>query len=222
VSVRYSVVQLLREKRYDEALSVLYAARAEAPQDRDLQRSIAQLKEFLVGRYAKQLGGMDRVAGPIPLSAVRSPDAMVVTRYVDGRSTFGDIAQSSPLGQLRTLQVLVALYASGDTEPPRAADDAGPSSRPHPIIDPTTLPTRLVEASSEPREHAVEHHGHPPPPVETEDDRIYRDTFGRGTTAFVQSRFEEAAEAFDTCARLRPEDAAARVMLRRALGALSR
>jgi hypothetical protein len=222
VSVRYSVVQLLRDKRYDEALSVLYAARAEAPQDRDLQLSIAQLKEFLAGRYAKQLGGMDRVAGPIPLSAVRSPDAMIVTRYVDGRSTFGDIAQISPLGQLRTLQVLVALYASGDTEPPRAASDAGPSSAPHPILDATPLPARLVTASSEPREHAVGHRGHPSPHVETDQDRGYRDTFSRGTTAFVQSRFEEAAEAFDICARLRPDDTAAGVMLRRALSALSR
>src|SRR5688572_17146896 len=116
-AVRADVVALLREKRYEEALAALYRARSESPGDPELQRSIDQLKEFLVGAYAKRLGGLDQIAKPIPLSAVRSPDAVLLARYIDGTSTFGDLAQMCPLGQLRTLQVLIGLYSG--TEPPR-------------------------------------------------------------------------------------------------------
>ncbi|HET9959910.1 MAG TPA: hypothetical protein VFQ61_35705 [Polyangiaceae bacterium] len=123
VSVRTDVLALLREKRYEDALALLYRARSEAPADRELQKSIDQIKEFLVGAYAKRLGGLDRVATPIPSSAVRSPDVVLLSRYVDGTSTFGDIAQMCPLGQLRTLQVLVGLYSM--SSPPQLAGLSG-------------------------------------------------------------------------------------------------
>ena len=116
-TVRADVVAFLREKRYEEALAALYRARSESPGDRELQKSIDQLKEFLVGAYAKRLGGLDQVAKPIPLTAVRTPDAVLLARYIDGTSTFGDLAQMCPLGQLRTLQVLIGLYSG--TEPTR-------------------------------------------------------------------------------------------------------
>lgn len=219
LSVRLAVVRLVREKRYEEALAVLYSARAEAPAERELQVSIVQIKEFLVGTYAKRLGGLDRVAGPIPLSAVRSPDALLVARYVDGAATFGDIAQTAPLGQLRTLQVLAGLYSGPEPEASPSPTERMPMSGLRPVADPAASP-RLAARPPEPPPEPVGHSM--PPPAETESDRQYRQMFARGATAFVQNRFAEAAEAFDACERLRPGDPAASVMLRRALRDLSR
>jgi hypothetical protein len=192
--VRADVVWLVRAKRYEEALEVLYRARTDAPGDRELASSIVQIKEFLIGSYAKRLGGLDRVAGPIPMSAVRSPDAMLLSRYVDGTSTFGDVAQMSPLGQLRTLKVLVGLY-SGEPSPSAAepsADEDG-SSAPPPSA-PLPISTRVFES---------------------EDDKRYREMFAQGTAAFVQKRYADAAKAFEACDASRPGDRAASVMLRR-------
>jgi hypothetical protein len=199
VLVREDVVWLVRAKRYEEALEVLYRARTDSPGDRELASSIVQIKEFLIGSYAKRLGGLDRVAGPIPMSAVRSPDAMLLARYIDGTSTFGDVAQMSPLGQLRTLKVLVGLY-SGDaapaSQPPQgaepSADDEGRA--PPPASAPLPISTRVFE---------------------TEDDKRYREMFGLGTAAFVQKRYVDAAKAFEACDAFRPGDRAASVMLRR-------
>jgi hypothetical protein len=52
--VRSDVLVLLREKRYEEALARLYQARAETPGSVELQKGIDQVKEFLIGAYAKR------------------------------------------------------------------------------------------------------------------------------------------------------------------------
>jgi hypothetical protein len=222
--VRADVVGLVRDKRYEEALAVLYRARAESPSDREIQKSIGQIKEFLIGAYAKRLGGLDQVARPIPLSAVRSPDALLLARYIDGTSTFGDISQICALGQLRTLQVLVALY-SGNV-PPRRIDVVPPSGLRTPGRaggEPGSQPSTPAAQPLAPREAPPE--AEPvsdraplsTPVIETEEARRYRETFALGTAAFVQRRFAEAIEAFEACDRMRPGDRASSVMLRRSL-----
>ncbi len=227
---RGDVVRLVREKRYEEALSLLYQARAETPDDRQLQASIQQIKQFLVGAYAKRLGGLDKVATPVPIAAGRSPDAMLVSRYVDGFATFGDISQTCPLGQLRTLQLLVTLYGGADPAPPidamapsRLREVASPAQ---PLCEPAsepppTRPTGVAAARSPAAPSWT-----PPPPsarwtplpagAESPSDRAFRETFALGTAAYVQRRYAEAAEAFEECVRLRPRDDGALVMLRRA------
>ncbi len=150
--VREDVLVLLREKRYEEALALLYRARSESPDSSELQKSIDQIKEFLVGAYAKRLGGLDQIARPFPVSASRSPDVVLISRYIDGTSTFGDVAQMSPLGQLRTLQVLAELYpkpelppaflvqrelSTSEAEPPRSGLRA-------PSAPPEGEPTRIL------------------------------------------------------------------------------
>lgn len=221
--VREEVVRLVREKRYEEALAVLYRARSESPGDRELQTSIERIKEFLAGAYAKRLGGLDQVAGPIPVSAGRSPDALLVARYIDGASTFDDIVQMCPLGRLRTLQVLVGLYTGREV--------ASPFSERTPASWRRTLDTMPSEGVMEPPpptvpERGLERRSHEPPPesapfklqvIETEEERRYREAFARGTAAFVQRRFNDAVDAFEACARMRPGDNAVAVMLRRAL-----
>ncbi len=262
-AMRADVVRLVRDRRYEEALSVLYAARAESPNDKDLQTSIQQIKEFLVGSYAKRLGGLDRVAGPIPVTAARSPDALLVARYVDGTSTFDDISRTCPLGRVRTLQVLVELYRSGEPvaaaiaetpslkavleeqakrvpapspEPPRVTpvaslvptltDDAPPRVVLWPASNEQKSPSGPHDADEPSRDSgimaieampAAQRFTPVPPALDDPTLAPYRDAFARGTRAFVKRQFDDAAEAFRECEKIRPGDVAAATMLRRAL-----
>ena len=228
--VRADVLVLLREKRYEEALEVLYRARAETPGSSELQKSIDQIKEFLVGAYAKRLGGLDQVARPLSVSTGRSPDVVLISRYIDGNSTFGDVAQICPLGKLRTLQVLVGLYAkeprgsNPEPELPRSGLHALQALHGHGqtlevVSPPEPAPETARSPSSIPSARVVvipASIGAGPAP-ESEQDRQYRELFAGGTAAFVQNRFQDAIDAFRACDKLRPGDQAAGVMLRRSL-----
>jgi hypothetical protein len=214
--VRADVLVLLRERRYEEALARLYQARAESPGSVELQKGIDQVKEFLIGAYAKRLGGLDQVAKPIAPAAGRSPDVVLLSRYIDGSSTYGDLAEMCPLGRLRTLQVLMEMY-------PRAGNPAGapglepeaPHSGPRSTDAPAAPQVQVVDLIEEPAPETARSVA-PPPAPETPEARAYREAFARGTAAFIQARFADAVEAFEACAQLRPGDTAADVMLRRA------
>lgn len=217
-SVRADVVRLVREKRYEEALALLYRARAERPDDRELGPTIAQIKEFLCGSYAKQLGGLDQVAHPLPPGSARSPDALLIVRYIDGTSTFGDISEICPLGRLRTLQVLAALYAGTPNVPsqhdaviPSGARPSAPKPPPEPEPVPPTKPQGGAPEET-PMPSAVRGFTQP----DTSEDRAFREAFARGTEAFVQRRYADAVEAFRECERIRPNEGAAATMLRQA------
>jgi len=215
--VRADVLVLLRERRYEDALAMLYRARAESPHSTELQKSIDQIKEFLIGAYAKRLGGLDQIAQQIPVNAARSPDVVMVSRYIDGSSTIGDIAQMSPLGQLRTLQVLVGLYKKLDAPPPSAATDRAHSGV-HPIEGVHPPGALADEPTSDEDDTPTPDTARSPsaaPVVETEDDRRYKAAFALGTAAFIQRRFADAVAAFRDCESLRPGDKGAQVMLRR-------
>jgi len=219
--VRADVLVLLRERRYEEALAMLYRARAESPDSAELQKSIDQIKEFLIGAYAKRLGGLDQIAQQMPVSGARSPDVVLVSRYINGGSTFGDIAQMCPLGQLRTLQVLVGMYRKPDA-PPLSAEIEQTRSGMHTIAprvdEPPPVSVKLLADDDAPE--TARSTGSPPPlvppVVETESDRRYKEAFSLGTAAFIQRRFADAVAAFLSCDELRPGDKAAAVMLRRA------
>jgi hypothetical protein len=217
--VRADVLVLLRERRYEEALAMLYRARAESPDSTELQKSIDQIKEFLIGAYAKRLGGLDQIAQQMPVNGTRSPDVVLVSRYINGGSTFGDISQMCPLGQLRTLQVLVGMYRKPDASPASAEIEQTRSGM-HtiaPRID-ESVPISVKLPTDDDAPETARSTGSPPPPVviETESDRRYKEAFSLGTAAFIQRRFADAVAAFRSCDELRPGDKPAAVMLRRA------
>ncbi|MDF3066684.1 MAG: hypothetical protein K0R38_2285 [Polyangiaceae bacterium] len=214
--VRSDVLVLLREKRYEEALARLYQARAESPGSVELQKGIDQVKEFLVGAYAKRLGGLDQVAKQMAPAAGRSPDMVLLSRYIDGVTSYGDLAEICPLGRLRTLQVLVEMYApkaaSGEPSSGRRPMEAIPASIPH---------VEVITPSEEPVPETARSGSSMPPPASMKVDdspeaREYRAAFARGTAAFIQQRFADAVTAFEECGRIRPGDSSADVMLRRA------
>lgn len=211
-SLRWDIAALLRDKRYEEALALLYRARSEAPDDAQLEKSIEQVKAFLIGAYAKRLGGLDQIAAPVAKSLMRSADTVLVARYINGKSSMGDVAQICPLGQLRTLQVLVGLYCGA--EPPRFDNDSPLSG----IREPTPQSSE-PEAPEEPAPDTARSSssGSGTRTLERGEAQRYDHLFAVGTTAFVQRRYADAVEAFEECARLRPGDKAADVMVRRSL-----
>jgi hypothetical protein len=224
-SLRGELVALLRDKRHEEALALLYRALADAPGAPELQRGIDHLKNHLIVGYAKRLGGLDRVAPLHSAATSRNPEAMLVSKYIDGTATFGDIAQTCPLGQLRTLQVLVGMFV------PVSSTDAEPLSEGATRESANVL--RLVARLHDPTEsqdvYSIPAHSgmreRPPsaqvaaaaaePSPEAEAEREFRSLFASGTTAYVQRRFREAVDAFEECERLRPDDKSVAVMLRR-------
>lgn len=218
--VRSDVLVLLREKRYEEALARLYQARAETPDNLELQRGIDQVKEFLIGAYAKRLGGLDQVAKTVSPVAARSPDMVLLSRYIDGVTTYGDLAAICPLGRLRTLQVLIEMYApksaggSGEIESlarARALESLPEARPPVDSLPASDEPVRDVPPSSSTLPTPL-----PPSVDDSPEAAEYRAAFGRGTAAFIQCRFADAIAAFEICSKLRPGDAASDVMLRRA------
>lgn len=215
--VRADVLVLLREKRYEEALARLYQARAESPGSVELQKGIEQVKEFLIGAYAKRLGGLDQVAKPIPPAAGRSPDVVLLSRYIDGTCTYGDLAEMCPLGRLRTLQVLVEMYPrQGSLALTPRVEPAAPHSGRRPTDAPAAAQIQVTESIDEPAPETTRSvSSAPPPPPETPEARAYRETFARGSAAFIQGRFADAVAEFEACSQLRPGDPAVDVMLRR-------
>jgi hypothetical protein len=210
--VRADVISLLREKRYEEALARLYQARADAPENLELRRSIEQVKDFLIGAYAKRLGGLDQIARPVTSAGPRSPDAILLGRYIDGVTTYGDLAAICPLGRLRTLQVLVEIYAPGTAKLEVEAVPvplSGEQSRRLEQLN--TLRVQDEEELAPETARSVA-----PPPPERPDEAEFRAAFGRGTAAFIKGQRDEAIAAFEACLALRPADATAEVMLRRA------
>lgn len=265
-ALRAELVPLLQAKRYEDALSLLYRARSVWPNDEELQVSIEQVKGFLVIKYARKLGGLDRVAPPLPGGSVRTPEVMLLSRYINGYSTFDDLAQVSPLGRLRTLQVLVSLYTES-TPPPIDAEPSSGLRLPGELrpASNTRLRSEPEEAPDTARSQAVEATSSRVPPTSTVEtapsgvsssslpssslpssslspgslspggvnsgaqlasifqpppDEEYKRQYANGTTAFVQKRYSDAAQAFQACVDLRPADQSAAVMLKRSLSEL--
>ena len=218
--VRADILVLLREKRYEEALARLYQARSESPDSAELQKGIDQVKEFLIGAYAKRLGGLDQIAKPVPPAAGRSPDVVLLSRYIDGTSTYGDLAQMCPLGRLRTLQVLMEIYPRQSSLPgaepeapysgPRSVDSAAHLSGSEGLADSDDERPPETERSSS----AIRLGEQVAAPVETAEERSYREQFQLGTAAFVQRRYEDAIAAFEACKQQRVDDPRVDVMLR--------
>src|SRR5690349_3743064 len=194
--VRADILVLLREKRYEEALARLYQARSESPDSAELQKGIDQVKEFLIGAYAKRLGGLDQIARPIPPAAGRSPDIVLLSRYIDGTSTYGDLAQMCPLGRLRTLQVLMEMYPRNGSATPVVAAEASYSSQ-RPAADSRTNDFDETPADSARSTSAIlRTEPAPTPRLESPEDRRYRELFEAGTAAFIQRRYDDAITAF--------------------------
>jgi len=113
---RAELEQLLAERRYEEALELLFEARRQNPTAPDISRGIQLLKQRLVRRYLHQIGNLDHV----PKLAIAEAEVgglkleeeeRELLRLVDGISSFGDIAHESRLGRFETFRIFAKLVS---------------------------------------------------------------------------------------------------------------
>ncbi len=209
--LRAEVIDLVRTKNYDRALEVLFVLRALVPDDAQVSASIQQIKGFLVARLARQLGGLDSIAPPIPQGAARTPETLVVARLVDGIASIDDVCKTSPFGQLQTLKILHALYRSALSQTrdySEAADDV-------PAPTPSTIRAAIDPAALVPSTPSVFAARDAEPEPATEPRFDFNATFQRGLSAYIQRRYDEAREAFEECLRDQPLNRQVETMLQR-------
>lgn len=106
-------LQLLREQRYEEALTVLMRLRGAAPDNGSVSRGIQHLKEKVLDGYLVRLGHLERAPTRGTSKRALSAEESLLVRLVDGTSTLADILESSTLGKLVTARLLTQLLDGG-------------------------------------------------------------------------------------------------------------
>lgn len=107
-------VELIRERKFEEALALLYTAHGEAPRDPSISRSISVVKQRLLKEYRTELGDPSRVPAlaydealieELPLSE----DERELVPLIDGIIALEDVLQSCGLGALQAHRALAQL-----------------------------------------------------------------------------------------------------------------
>jgi CheY-like chemotaxis protein len=182
--VQQQVVQLMRERRYDEALTWLYAERDRRPNDRSISRSIQLVREKVSWDCARRLGHMDQIP-ELALSAEElsklgaTRDELYLVKRIDGICTLDDLVQVSQLGAFGTLRCLVSLV-----------DRQWIRLRPPPVHGQTPAPVAGVTAPSAPASTSSTTSGPrarstlgPPPRTPSESGVIVRFPTAQGAEA---------------------------------------
>lgn len=199
------VLDLVRARRFDAALSRLYAERRKRPHDREVTASIQRLKEHRVHVLANALGGLDRVIHPRELAPPATIEQAVVARLVDGIASAEDVARASPLGMVRSLEVLVDLTQAD--LPSTGSVWVGDLRK-----QLAQVPREEESTPETPRGADRE-----AAPARSSSDG-FEDALRMGMEAYLARRFDEAAKHFERCLAIRPDDARARVNLERVRG----
>ncbi|MBX7197653.1 MAG: tetratricopeptide repeat protein [Sandaracinaceae bacterium] len=221
-SWRAEVIELVRQRNFEGALARLYAERRISPRDAEITASIQRLKEHRLHALAGAIGGLDRVPLRSELHPPRTLEHAVVARLVDDVASADDIARSSPLGRVRTLEVLLDLT--------------------HTELPPSTGPLWVGEMRQQLERARAEGEAHTPPPVASQPTPVasqpapsiapahvsaptpapsappesgFDVAFRQGMEAYMARRFDEAEQLFERCLALRPDDARASVNLQR-------
>lgn len=225
-----ALLGLVKSGRYEEALEMLYEARALRPTDASISRSIQHLKGRLIRRYARRLGCIDSVpalTSQRETTQTLGPEGFQVYRLIDGIASFDDIAVSSPLGRLRTLGILCELLESKRIRLDTVSDEPLPEGSPAPsafpvghmasLPSPEPTPSMVPAADDAPSVHEMDLRA-PAPPSESiqidladDFDALFRDA----TRAYVVRDYAKARTLFERCATLRPDDRRVRVNLER-------
>src|SRR5262249_32645081 len=114
---RKELETLLADRRYEEALELLFAARRANPQAEEISRGIQLLKQRLIRRYLRVIGNLDHVPQPSVTrealdARATSEDEREVMHLIDGISTYGDIVRGSRRGRYETFALLARLVAA--------------------------------------------------------------------------------------------------------------
>jgi hypothetical protein len=107
-------VELIRERRLEEALTLLHTAHGEAPKDQSISRSINVVKQRLLREYRNEVGDLSHVPhlrfdDVMMESLPLSDDEREVVRLIDGILALEDIVQSAGVGALQIYRVIAQL-----------------------------------------------------------------------------------------------------------------
>ncbi len=107
-------VELIRERKFEEALALLYTAHGEAPRDPSISRSISVVKQRLLKEYRTELGDLSQIPAlaydealieELPLTE----DERELVPLIDGIVALEDVLQSCGLGALQAHRALAQL-----------------------------------------------------------------------------------------------------------------
>lgn len=166
-SLSVLAVELIRERRLEEALALLYTAHGEAPKDQAISRSINVIKQKLTREYRAEIGDL----GMIPHLTV--DEALIdeldmldeereVLRLVDGIVALDDVVQTAGLGALQIYRVLAQLLRRNliVMRPPSAAGAAA-------AAEPAAKGKRVLDESPRTKTAPFRPVLVPPAPLET-------------------------------------------------------
>jgi tetratricopeptide (TPR) repeat protein len=120
---RAELVRALKERRFEDALVLLEAARARAPEDGAIARGITAIRDHVVTRLARRLGGFEAILEARPANDSLAPEAQAVLDAIDGRATLGEVLARSQLDRYETCSMIEAMLrhgilAAAEPEPP--------------------------------------------------------------------------------------------------------
>ncbi len=175
--------QLLANRRFEEALTHLYAARSRHPNTASISRGIRLVREKLISMYAQKLGSLDVVPRRTARAAAEVDcDSLQVLPLVDGISSFEDILASCTLGRWAALRTLCQLRERG-------ALTCAPEIRPMPAL----VPASSRRPSTPPNDYEVR--------------------FQAATRAYLARDYDLAVRLFEECVAMNPADTRARYNL---------
>lgn len=180
-SLSVLAVELIRERRLEDALALLYTAHGEAPKDQSISRSINVIKQRLTREYRAEIGDL----GQIPHLTVDealideldlTEDEREVLRLIDGIVALDDVVQTSGFALLQIYRVLAQLLrrnlivlktAIAIAEPAKATRvEDGPRTKTAPFrpqLVPPAPPVPTTPAATGPKLVALPPLPEPPP-----------------------------------------------------------
>lgn len=177
-------VTLLRERRFEEALTVMYRIREVTPDNQSVSRGIQLLKDKLQTEYLQALGNLDQVPDVSGDVSTATSDEQVVLRLLDGIVSTSDVLESSRLARLQTLRALVGLV-DRRVVTLRAPRPSAPTTHRPPTPPPSPVST---------------------PEVKVEGAGSFERLFTDGTQAYLRRDYAKALGCFEECLSLRPMD----------------
>lgn len=154
---RVRLTELLKERRYEEALEIVLKARLQNPNDPAVSRSVRLLKDRLTLKYSERLGSLDQVpectlTDDVIDTLTFSFEERGVLALVDGIATFGDIVDASPHGKFATYRALASFL---DREVVHTKEN-----------QPSSLPPKLLQQNQQKQRAKEAPPPAPPPPVD--------------------------------------------------------
>jgi hypothetical protein len=144
--------------QFSRALAILDEERSRFPKTVSIARAIASVKEIASRTYAARLNRLElvpMVGRPQALEGPMSEGIRMVIHSIDGVSSFEDIVRTSPLGRMKTLEILADLFDRRVLVIKPQTESTRPKPRPKPSVRPDR-PALSIENTSKPPPAVVE------------------------------------------------------------------